>query len=407
MQTDRERSNRFDFDWGREKPSPAARCIFAAVSAATQTRHKFGSGLHRRGLTTKSACVLPYTPGGPLASDSVRFVSCDPHRFRGLHREKATLPPPSLHRHQWRCITGQRRFQLCAVFNGAMETTSSYPLKGDIMAASSSTTSPPHGHHDKALAIPEERCLIVQGQGEGQSAATEEEGEKLAIYVGRDCTGAVRPERLGRPTRRPPSRGLPSQHEKGAGPSGASARRDKIRRRWAILLPDLWDDSAFDIDLEWWDYPAYEPCPRCRSGLLDDTEYDYDTDPHWVPPPPPEEDGEEQEEVVEAPVLPVEQYQPPACRRRRPSDGPSRRASSRSSGTGRASGRSWPPRRSPAMVARPAAVLAHSASTLVPPAVTQAPPAATMLHRLHRQLPSPNLGATSSWSRRLVCLPFR
>jgi hypothetical protein len=85
----------------------------------------------------------------------------------------------------------------------------------------------------------------------------------------------------------------------------------------AILLLDLRDDPAFDMDSEWWDRPAYEPCPRCRSGLLGDVEYDYDTDPypqqqvpHWVPPPL-EEDEEEEEQVVEAPMLPVEQYHPP------------------------------------------------------------------------------------------------
>jgi hypothetical protein len=62
---------------------------------------------------------------------------------------------------------------------------------------------------------------------------------------------------------------------------------------------------------EWWDCPSYEPCPRRRSGLLGDAEYDYDADPHpqqlpyWVPPLPEEDDEEE------APVLPVEQYQQP------------------------------------------------------------------------------------------------
>jgi hypothetical protein len=71
------------------------------------------------------------------------------------------------------------------------------------------------------------------------------------------------------------------------------------------------------MDSEWWDRPAYDPCPRRRSGLLGDIEYDYDVDPypqqqvpHWVPPSP-EEDEEEEEQVVEASVLPVEQCQPP------------------------------------------------------------------------------------------------
>jgi hypothetical protein len=32
------------------------------------------------------------------------------------------------------------------------------------------------------------------------------------------------------------------------------------------------------MDSEWWDRLAYEPCPRRRSGLLGDAEYDYNTD---------------------------------------------------------------------------------------------------------------------------------
>jgi hypothetical protein len=107
-------------------------------------------------------------------------------------------------------------------------------------------------------------------------------------------------------------------------PRRGLARRDEIRHRRDILLPDLWDGPAFDMDSEWWGRPAYEPCPRHRSGLLGNAEYDYDYDVvpypqqqvlHWVPPPPEEneeeEEEEEEEQVVEAPVLPVEQYQPP------------------------------------------------------------------------------------------------
>jgi hypothetical protein len=63
-------------------------------------------------------------------------------------------------------------------------------------------------------------------------------------------------------------------------PHRGRAQRDEIRRRWAILPPDLRDDPAFDMDSEWWDCPAYEPCPRRRSGLLGDAEYYYDTDPY-------------------------------------------------------------------------------------------------------------------------------
>jgi hypothetical protein len=69
------------------------------------------------------------------------------------------------------------------------------------------------------------------------------------------------------------------------------------------------------MDSKWWDRPAYEPCPRRRSSLLGDAEYDYDTDPypqqqvpHWLPL---SEEDEEEDQVVEAPVLSVEQYQPP------------------------------------------------------------------------------------------------
>jgi hypothetical protein len=63
-------------------------------------------------------------------------------------------------------------------------------------------------------------------------------------------------------------------------PRRGRARRDEIWHRRAILPPDLWDDPAFDMDSEWWGRPAYEPCPRRRSGLLGDAEYDYDTDPY-------------------------------------------------------------------------------------------------------------------------------
>jgi hypothetical protein len=63
-------------------------------------------------------------------------------------------------------------------------------------------------------------------------------------------------------------------------PRRGRERRDEIQRRQAILPPDLRDDPAFDMDSKWWDRPAYEPCPRRRSSLLGDAEYDYDTDPY-------------------------------------------------------------------------------------------------------------------------------
>jgi hypothetical protein len=50
-------------------------------------------------------------------------------------------------------------------------------------------------------------------------------------------------------------------------------RRGQERR--AIVPPDLREDPAFAMDSEWWDRPAYEPCPRRRSGLLSNAEYDY------------------------------------------------------------------------------------------------------------------------------------
>jgi hypothetical protein len=63
-------------------------------------------------------------------------------------------------------------------------------------------------------------------------------------------------------------------------PRRGRQRRDEIWHRRAILPPDLRDDPAFDMDSEWWDRLAYEPCLRRRSGLLGDAEYDYDADPY-------------------------------------------------------------------------------------------------------------------------------
>jgi hypothetical protein len=69
MQTDRGRPIRSDFDRGQEKPSLAARRILVALSAATQTRPKFGRGLRPRRLTALSACVvlLPTRARPPVA----------------------------------------------------------------------------------------------------------------------------------------------------------------------------------------------------------------------------------------------------------------------------------------------------------------------------------------------------
>jgi hypothetical protein len=63
-------------------------------------------------------------------------------------------------------------------------------------------------------------------------------------------------------------------------PRRGQERRDEIRHRRAILPPDLRDDPAFDMDSEWWDHPAYEPCLRRRSGLLSHAEYDYAVVPY-------------------------------------------------------------------------------------------------------------------------------
>jgi hypothetical protein len=57
-------------------------------------------------------------------------------------------------------------------------------------------------------------------------------------------------------------------------PHHGRAHCDEIWRRRAILPPDLRDDPAFDMDSEWWDHPTDEPCPRRRSGILGDVEYD-------------------------------------------------------------------------------------------------------------------------------------
>jgi hypothetical protein len=67
-QMDRGRPILSDFNRGQEKPSPAALCILAVVFAATQTRPKFGRGLHRRGLTDASTRVLPLPHSGPPTS---------------------------------------------------------------------------------------------------------------------------------------------------------------------------------------------------------------------------------------------------------------------------------------------------------------------------------------------------
>jgi hypothetical protein len=75
-QMDRGRPIRSVFDRAREKPSLAARYIFVGLFAVTQTRHKFGRGLHRRGLTAVSARVLLLSPGGECVIHHGRFVSC-------------------------------------------------------------------------------------------------------------------------------------------------------------------------------------------------------------------------------------------------------------------------------------------------------------------------------------------
>jgi hypothetical protein len=60
-------------------------------------------------------------------------------------------------------------------------------------------------------------------------------------------------------------------------------------------------------DSSWWDRPAYEPYPRCHSGLLGDDENDYDAQmnaPQHMPWAPPLWQEAQVEEV------PVEEYMP-------------------------------------------------------------------------------------------------
>jgi hypothetical protein len=86
--------------------------------------------------------------------------------------------------------------------------------------------------------------------------------------------------------------------------------RDQIRRRLAILPPDLHEDLTFIVESEWWDRPTYKPCLRRRSSLLSDEEYDYSLlvnapqQVSWAPPAP------EEEESKEMAIL-IEDYQPP------------------------------------------------------------------------------------------------
>jgi hypothetical protein len=61
-------------------------------------------------------------------------------------------------------------------------------------------------------------------------------------------------------------------------PLHGQARRDEIRHRRAIFPSDLHKDPRFAMDSEWWDHPAYEPCPRRWSGLLGNA----DTSPTYL-----------------------------------------------------------------------------------------------------------------------------
>jgi hypothetical protein len=60
------------------------------------------------------------------------------------------------------------------------------------------------------------------------------------------------------------------------------------------------------MDSAWWDRLVYRPCPRHRSGLLGDEEYDYDA-PANVPQHmswPPSQEAEEE-------VISMEEYMSP------------------------------------------------------------------------------------------------
>jgi hypothetical protein len=151
---------------------------------------------------------------------------------------------------------------------------------------------------------------------------------------------------------------------------------------------------AFSVDSEWWDRPAYESCPRRRSGQLGNAEYDYAADPYpqqqvpyWVLPPPEEEEAEEANEVVDAPVLPVEQYQPPDL-----SEEALRRAIEESELVDLGN---WV-----GLGAQLAALTSTSHASASTSRTAPPPPP------LHHQLPSPSPGATPSGRRLLARFPF-
>jgi hypothetical protein len=81
---------------------------------------------------------------------------------------------------------------------------------------------------------------------------------------------------------------------------GSGTRRYAARR--AILPQDPRQDPAFAMDFEWRDRPAYEPCPRRRSGLRDEEEYDYDATADAPPQHVPWPSSSPQPEEVEIPV---------------------------------------------------------------------------------------------------------
>jgi hypothetical protein len=131
-----------------------ARRIFAGLSAGTQTQ-----------------------PRGLLASDSGRFVSYAPHRFRGLRREKAASPLPTLHRQQWRSISGHRRFQPYVAINGLRRPRPlpSVKRRSPWSRLAPEQSPPPHANHDWALSFRQAGASSSKGKAKAKAPPPKKE----------------------------------------------------------------------------------------------------------------------------------------------------------------------------------------------------------------------------------------